>query len=380
LDLSLTGEQKLIRDSAKKLAESVLLPRAAKADKEGIFPIEQMKALADAGFLGMLAPEAYGGTGVGAMAYSLAMTEMARCCASTAVTMAVTNMVGDAIAAWGDEAQKQRWIPPLVAGDLVSGSFALSEPGAGSDAASLKATAIKKGDKYILSGTKCWITSGDKSGVILVMAKTNVAAGARGISCFLVDPKMKGFSIGAHEKKMGIRGSSTVTLLFDDVEVPEENRLGPEGVGFKIAMRALDGGRIGIGSQAVGIMLACLEASTKYALDRAQFGKPLGDFQAIQWKLADMATSLDAARLLTLRAAWLKDAGLPFATEASMAKVFASEVANQAALEAIQIHGGYGYTDEFPVERYLRDVRVSTIYEGTSEIQRFVIARNILTA
>ena len=380
MDLSLTGEQKLIRDSAKKLAESVLLPRAAKADKEGIFPIEQMKALADAGFLGMLAPEAYGGTGVGAMAYSLAMTEMARCCASTAVTMAVTNMVGDAIAAWGDEAQKQRWIPPLVAGDLVSGSFALSEPGAGSDAASLKATAIKKGDKYILSGTKCWITSGDKSGVILVMAKTNVAAGARGISCFLVDPKMKGFSIGAHEKKMGIRGSSTVTLLFDDVEVPEENRLGPEGVGFKIAMRALDGGRIGIGSQAVGIMLACLEASTKYALDRAQFGKPLGDFQAIQWKLADMATSLDAARLLTLRAAWLKDAGLPFATEASMAKVFASEVANQAALEAIQIHGGYGYTDEFPVERYLRDVRVSTIYEGTSEIQRFVIARNILTA
>ena len=379
MDLSLTGEQQLIRDSARKLAESVLLPRAAKADKEGIFPIEQMKALAEAGFLGMLAPEAYGGTGVGAMAYSLAMTEMARCCASSAVTMAVTNMVSDAIAAWGDEAQKQRWIPPLVAGDLISGSFALSEPGAGSDAASLK-TAIKKGDRYILSGNKCWITSGDKSGVILVMAKTDPAAGARGISCFLVEPTMKGFSIGAHEKKMGIRGSSTVSLVFDEVEVPEEYRLGAEGVGFKSAMRALDGGRIGIGSQAVGIMLACLEASTKYALDRAQFGKPLGDFQAIQWKLADMATSLDAARLLTLHAAWLKDAGLPFATEASMAKVFASEVANQAALEAIQIHGGYGYTDEFPVERYLRDVRVSTIYEGTSEIQRFVIARNILTA
>ncbi len=378
MDLSLSAEQALIRDSARKLAEAELLPRAARADREGLFPLEQMKALADAGFLAMLVPAAHGGTEAGAVAYSLAVTELARCCMSTTVTMAVTNMVADAISAWGDDAQRAAWIPRIASGELVAGAFALSEPAAGSDAASIKTTAERRGDHYVLRGTKCWITSGDRAGVILVMAKTDVAAGARGISCFLVEPSMKGFSVGAHEKKMGLRGSSTVTLNFDDVEVPVANRLGPEGVGFKIAMRALDGGRIGIGSQSLGVLVASLEASRKYAQDRAQFGKPLAEFQAIQWKLADMATSLDAARLLVLRAASMKDAGTPFSTEASMAKVFATEAANQAALEAIQIHGGYGYTDEFPVERYLRDVRVTTIYEGTSEIQRVVIARGIL--
>lgn len=378
MDLELTNEQRLVRDTARKVAESELLPRAKTADREGLFPLEQMRALAHHGFLAMLVPSEFGGTEAGAVAYSLAMTEIARCCASTAVTMAVTNMVADAICAFGDDAQKQRYVPRLADGSLTAGSFALSEPGSGSDAASLKAVAIRKDDRYILTGTKCWITSGDRAGVLLVMAKTDPSAGARGISAFLIEPSFKGFSVGAHEHKMGLRGSSTVTINLDECEVPAENRLGPEGVGFKIAMRALDGGRIGIGSQAIGMHQACLEASIKYAHDRSQFGKELADFQAVQWKLADMASTLDASRLLVLRAAWMKDQNIPFSKEASMAKLFSTEAANQAALEAIQIHGGYGYTDEFPVERHLRDVRVTTIYEGTSEIQRLVIARHIL--
>lgn len=379
MEIELNSEQRLVRDSARQIAEAQLRPNAKRLDQEAAFPLENMKVLADNGFLGMLVPEELGGTGAGAVAYSLAMTEMARCCASTSVTMAVTNMVADAIHNFGSRALAERYIPRLTSGEYAAGSFALSEPGAGSDAASLKATAEKKGDRYILNGTKCWITSGDEAGVILVMAKTDLKERSRGISAFLVEPSWKGFSVGAHEKKMGLRASSTVTINLDGVEVPEENRLGDEGIGFKVAMRALDGGRIGIGSQALGLHQACLEASVAYAQDRRQFGHALAEFQAIQWKLADMATTLDAARMLVLRAASMKDLGIPFAKEASMAKVFATEKANQAALEAIQIHGGYGYTDEFPVERYLRDVRVSTIYEGTSEVQRIVIARQVLS-
>ncbi len=379
MQIELTEEQRLIRDSARQIAEAQLQPNAKRLDQESLFPLENMKVLADNGFLGMLVPETFGGIDAGAIAYSLAMTEMARCCAATSVTMAVTNMLGDAISTFGSRALAERYIPRLTSGEYAAGAFALSEPGAGSDAASLKTTAIKKGDRYVLSGTKCWITSGDRAGVVLVMAKTDPKEKSRGISAFLVEPSWKGFSVGAREKKMGLRGSSTVTLNLDEVEVPEENRLGDEGIGFKVAMRALDGGRIGIGSQAMGIHQACLEASIAYAGDRRQFGQALSEFQAIQWKLADMATTLDASRLLVMRAASMKDAGVPFAKEASMAKVFASEKANQAALEAIQIHGGYGYTDEFPVERYLRDVRVSTIYEGTSEVQRIVIARQLLS-
>jgi alkylation response protein AidB-like acyl-CoA dehydrogenase len=379
MDFELDAEQRLIQSTARKIAEAELRPRAKEADQKASFPLAQMEALASQGFLAMLAPAEFGGSEAGAVAYSLALTEIARCCASSSVTMAVTNMVADAICAFGDDAQKRRFVPRLARGELVSGSFSLSEPGSGSDAASLTTTAIKKGDRYVLEGTKCWVTSGDRSGVILVMAKTDPKAGSRGISAFLIEPKgQPGFSVGRHEEKMGLRASSTVTLHFDGLEVSEENRLGPEGIGFKVAMRALDGGRIGIGSQAAGIHLACLEASRSYALDRKQFGKPIAEFEAIQWKLADMATELDAARLLVLRAAWLKDAGLPFAREASFAKLFATEAANRAALEAIQIHGGYGYTDEFPVERHLRDVRVSTIYEGTSQVQRLVIARSLL--
>jgi acyl-CoA dehydrogenase len=380
VELELSQEHRLIRESARKVAEAELLPRAALYDREERFPIEQIRKLGEHGFLAMLVPAEYGGTQVGSLAYSLAMTEVARCCAATAVTMAVTNMVCDAICAFGNEEQKRRYVPRLASAQLDAGSFALSEVGSGSDAASLRTTAVKKGDRYILSGSKAWISSGDRAGVLLVMAKTDPAAKSKGISAFLVEPAMKGFSVGRHEDKMGQRASSTVTINLDDVEVPEENRVGPEGIGFKIAMRALDGGRIGVASQALGIGIAALEASQRYAGERKQFERPLGDFQAIQWKLADMATELDAARLLTLRAAWLKDQALPFGREASMAKLFATEAANRATLQAIQIHGGYGYVDEFPVERYLRDVRVTTIYEGTSEIQRLVIARSILAS
>jgi alkylation response protein AidB-like acyl-CoA dehydrogenase len=378
MDFALTEEQRLVRESARRLAEAEIRPLAKDADRHDRFPDRQMARLAEHGFLAMLAPAEYGGGEAGAVAYSLALTEVARCCASTSVTMAVTNMVADAINAWGNEAQKRHWIPKLASGELVAGAFSLSEPGSGSDAASLSATAVRRGDRYVLSGAKAWCTSGDRAGLILLMAKTDTAAGARGISTFLIERGAGGLSVGRHEDKMGLRGSSTVSLILDDVEVPVELRLGEEGVGFRVAMRALDGGRIGIGSQAVGILEACVEASARYAADRKQFGKPIADFQGVQWKIADMATALDAARLLVWRAASLKDAGLPFTKEASMAKLFATEAANRAALDAIQIHGGYGYTDEFPVERYLRDVRVTTIYEGTSEIQRIVIARQLL--
>ncbi|MBI2373468.1 MAG: acyl-CoA dehydrogenase family protein [Deltaproteobacteria bacterium] len=373
----LTEDQQLIRDAARRLADTEIKPGAAARDKSCEFPLAPMKALAQNGFLAMLVPEAHGGSGASSVAYALALSEVARACASTAVTMAVTNMVADAIDHFGNDEQRSRYIPRLANGDSTAGAFALSEPGAGSDAASLTLRAEKRSGRYALTGSKCWITSGDRAGVVLVMARTG-GPGARGISAFLVRPDAKGFSVGKHEEKMGLRASSTVTLSFDDVEVPEEDRLGDEGVGFKIAMRALDGGRIGIGAQANGIHLACLEAARTYALDRKQFGRPIAEFQAMQWKLADMATSFDAARLLVLRAASLKDSGQPFTREASMAKVFSTEAANKAALEAIQIHGGYGYTGEFPVERYLRDVRVSMIYEGTSEIQRVVLARQLL--
>lgn len=383
MDLTLGEEHELIRRTARQLAEAELLPRAKAADLEARFPLEQMGVLAANGFLAMLVPEQHGGTGAGSVAYSLAMTEVARACASTAVTMAVTNMVADAIHAFGTEAQRRRYIPRIASGELIAGSFALSEPGAGSDAASIKTTAERRGDRYVLSGSKCWITSGDRAGILLVMAKTAEGAGDGGkkrapISAFLIEPGMKGFSVGRHEEKMGLRASSTVTINLDEVEVSEDQRLGEEGAGFRIAMRALDGGRIGVASQALGIGQAALEASIRYAGERVQFGRAIAEQQAIQWKLADIATELDAARLLALRAAWLKDSGLPFSREASMAKVFTTEAANRACLQAIQVHGGYGYIDEFPVERYLRDVRVTTIYEGTSEIQRLVIARAIL--
>ncbi len=374
MDLELTEVQTRVRETAKKIAEAEIAPRARDADRGALFPRDQIRALAKEGFLAMLVPERFGGTDLGSVNYSLAMSEIAYACASTAVTMAVTNMVCDAICAWGNDAQKEKYVPRLASAELLAGSFALSEPGAGSDAAALMATAVRDGDRYRLDGSKCWITSGDVAGVILVMAKTDPAAGSRGISTFLVEPSMPGFSVGRHEEKMGLRGSSTVTINLDDVSVPVENRLGEEGVGFKVAMRALDGGRIGIGSQALGIGRAALEAATKYV----QADEALAKKQSIQWKLADTATELDAARLLVLRAATMKDAQIPFGKEASMAKVFATEAANRATHAALEICGEAALSDALPIERNLRDVRVTTIYEGTSEIQRFVIARNLL--
>ncbi|MEQ9498124.1 MAG: acyl-CoA dehydrogenase family protein [Deltaproteobacteria bacterium] len=374
MDLELSEVQTRVRETARRIAETELLPRAKEADRNAKFPADQIRALAKEGFLAMLVPEAFGGTDLGSVCYSLAMTEIARACASTAVTMAVTNMVGDAICAWGNDAQKKKYVPRLARAELLAGSFALSEPGAGSDAAALQASAVLDGDHYRLNGSKCWITSGDVAGVILVMAKTDPAAGARGISTFLVEPSMPGFSVGRHEEKMGIRGSSTVTINLDDVRVPVENRLGEEGVGFKVAMRALDGGRIGIGSQALGMGRAALETATEYVRGNEGLAKK----QSIQWKLADTATELDAARMLVLRAATMKDASIPFSKEASMAKVYATEAANRATHAAVEICGGAALSDDLPLERYLRDVRVTTIYEGTSEIQRFVIARQLL--
>lgn len=378
MDFSLGERHEAVRSLARGVAEAELLPRAVAGDREARFPEAQIRKLAESGFLAMLVPREHGGTDAGPIAYSLAMTEVARCCASTAVTMAVTNMVADAICAFGNNAQKQRYVPRLANAELIAGSFALSEAGSGSDAASLKTSAQKKGDRYLLNGSKSWITSGDRAGVLLVMARTDPKSRSQGISTFLVEPSMKGFSVGRHEEKMGLRASSTVTINLDDVEVPEENRLGEEGIGFRIAMRALDGGRIGVASQALGIGIAALEAAVARVNARAEIGDPIGDLQAIQWKLADLATELDAARLLALRAAWLKEQGLPFGRAASMAKLFSSEAANRAALAAIEIHAGDGASGRFPVERFLRDVRVTTIYEGTSEVQRLVIARQVL--
>lgn len=372
MHLNLTDLQADVQARARALAAEHLLPRAAQYDKEARFPEEQVRALGDGGFLSMLVPKEDGGGGLGPICYSLAVTEVAQACASSAVTMAVTNMVGDAISAWGSDELKQRYIPRLASADYLAGSFCLSEADAGSDAASLTATAEKKGDRYILNGSKCWITSGDVAGVLLVMAKTDKEAGARGISAFLVEPGMKGFSVGRHEEKMGLRASSTVTINLEDVEVPEANRLGPEGVGFKIAMRALDGGRIGVGSQALGIGLAALHSLTTYL--KAQASLPAG----AEAKLADMVTELEAARMMVLRAAYLKDTAQPFTREASMAKLYATETANRSCQRAQEIMGSAGWTDAYSAERHFRDVRVTTIYEGTSEVQRIVIARQVL--
>lgn len=374
MDLALDAEHRSLQAKARQLAEDILRPRAAAYDREERFVAEQMAALAEAGFLTMLVPTAAGGTGLGSVSYALAMMELASACASTSVTMAVTNMVADAIHAWGGEHLQRAHMPRFNDGSYVAGAFALSEPGAGSDASSLKATAVRKGDVYVLNGSKCWITSGDRAGLILVMAKTDPTAKAKGISAFLVDPSSPGFSVGRHEEKMGIRGSTTVTINLEDVEVPVENRLGDEGVGFRIAMRALDGGRIGIGAQATGIGLAALDAARAYAASKPG----LAERGSVRARLAEMSTELEAARLLVMRAAAMKDAGIPFTKEASMAKMFATEAANRATHRALEIVGPDGLDKRLAVERFFRDVRVTMIYEGTSEVQRVVIARQVL--
>ncbi len=381
MQLELNETQRLVQQTARDYATRVIQPQAADIDKHERFPREILKGLGELGLLAVNVPEAYGGAEAGAVAYALAMQEVARACASTAVTMAVTNMVGEVIARFGTEEQRRAHCPKLASFTYAAGAFALSEPEAGSDPGGMATTATRDGASWVISGAKQWITSGAHAGVMVVWARTGdrtTHPGTRGISCFLVEGGTPGLKIGRAEDKMGIRGSNTVALEFDDVRVPESALLGePEG-GFKIAMMALDGGRIGISSQAIGIARAALDEAVVYAKDRKQFGRAIGEYQAIQWKLADSKVALDAAHLLCMRAAWLKEEGKVFSREASMAKLFASEAANRICNHAVQIHGGYGYTREFAAERHLRDVRVTTIYEGTSEVQRIVIARNVL--
>jgi alkylation response protein AidB-like acyl-CoA dehydrogenase len=378
MELGLSETQRAVQETARALARERIAPAAAANDRAGRFPDDLVRALGELGLLAVNVPAAHGGSEAGAVAYALALMEIAAADCATAVTMAVTNMVGELIARFGTEAQKARHLPRLAAAEYRAGAFALSEPQAGSDAAALRTRAVRRGAEWVLDGAKQWITSGDVAGVLVVWAKTDPAAGHRGITAFLVEAGAPGLVVGRHEEKMGIRASSTVALSLEGCAVPDSARLGPEGEGLRIALTALDGGRIGIGAQATGTMTAALEASVRYARDRTAFGVPIAEHQAIRFMLADMATERDAARLLTLRAAALKEAGAPFTREAAMAKLWASEAAQRAVSRAVQIHGGYGYTDAFPVERLFRDARVQTIYEGTSEIQRLVIARELL--
>ena len=377
MNLDLTETQELIVRTARDYVERAIRPVAGELDREERFPFTILKELASLGLMGVNLPEALGGAEAGVVAYSLSMMEVARGCASTAVTMAVTNMVGEVITCFGSEDQRQRYVPRLTSGEYVAGAFALSEPEVGSDPGAMHTTAEPSGDGWVLQGQKQWITSGAHAGVMVVWARTG-GPGTKGISAFLVEGGTPGLKIGKHEDKLGLRASNTVPLTFEDCRIPANALLGVKDGGFRIAMMALDGGRIGIASQAIGIATAALEAATQYAKERKQFGKPIGEFQAIQWMLADSRTELDAARLLTLRAAQMKEAGRPFSREAAMAKLFASEASNRIVNRCLQVHGGYGYVRDFPVERHLRDARVTTIYEGTSEIQRTVIARTAL--
>ncbi|HVG58341.1 MAG TPA: acyl-CoA dehydrogenase family protein [Hyalangium sp.] len=374
MNLELTETQTLIRDTARKFAKERIAPQARTLDREERFPTELFKELAELGLMGVNIPARYGGAEAGVVAYALAMMEIAAADASASVAMSVTNMCAELIHALGTDAQREKFVTKLTSGEAVVGSFALSEPHAGSDPGAMLTTAVRKGDKWVLNGSKQWITSGAHAGVMVVWARTS-PAGNKGLSCFIVEGGTKGLIIGKHEDKMGLRSSNTVSLTFEECEIPADQLLGKEGEGFKLAMMALDGGRIGIASQACGVARAALEASVRYTKDRKAFNQPIAEFQAPRFMMADMKVQLSAAELLTFRAAYLKEQGRPFTREASMAKLYASEMANRVCDKAVQLHGGYGYIDEFPVERYFRDARVQTIYEGTSEVQRMVIAR-----
>jgi len=374
----LNEEQRMIRAMVREFARDVVLPTAAERDKTKKFPAENLKKMGELGLMGMNVPPKYNGAGVDSVSYSLALQEIGYACASTAVVMSVHNSVAcGPVYLYGSEYLKETYLKPLAAGNML-GSFALTESSAGSDPASQKTKAVKDGDSYIINGTKMFITSGKNSDLTVVTAYTDRDKKHRGISAFIVEKGTPGFHVGKEEDKMGLRASDTAELIFEDCRVLSENLLGQEGDGFVIAMASLDGGRIGIASQSVGLAQACLDAAVSYAKERVQFNKPIFRFQGIRWMIADMATQIEAARLLTFNAAAMKDRGENFSGAASMAKVFASEMANKVAYQALQIHGGYGYMKEFPVERYYRDARVFTIYEGTSEIQRKVIANHII--
>ena len=378
MNFDLTEEQKAVRDAARDFAKNVCLPGVIDRDREMNFPEEQVKQLGELGFLGMMVDPKYGGGGMDTGSYVLAMEEISKIDASTSVCMSVNNsLVCWGLETYGSEDQKQKYLVPLAKGEKL-GAFCLSEPEAGSDATSQRTTAIEKEDHYLLNGTKNWITNGGTASVYLVIAQTNPDLGHRGINVFIVERGMDGFIVGAKEDKLGIRASDTHTLLFNDVKVPKENRIGEDGFGFKFAMKTLAGGRIGIASQALGIASGALELAMAYAKERKAFGVEIAKHQAIQFKIADMATEIEAARNLCLKAAVDKDNGLNYDQSSAMAKLYASKVAMEQTVEAVQIHGGYGFVKEYHVERLMRDAKITQIYEGTSEIQKIVIARNVL--
>ncbi|HVP57395.1 MAG TPA: acyl-CoA dehydrogenase [bacterium] len=380
MEFDLKEHQQMIKETARDFAEKELKPLAGKLDEEASFPTENVKKLGELGFMGMMVPEEFGGAGLDSVSYAIAVEEISRGCASTGVIMSVNNsLVCQPILEWATPEQKKKFLPDLARGKKL-GAFSLTEPEAGSDAGNLQTTAVLSGDNYVINGTKIFVTSGGKADVVLLFASTDKTLKAKGLTAFLIEKGMPGFKIGKKENKMGIRASETAELVFEDCKVPKANVLGQPGQGFKIAMKTLDGGRIGIAAQAVGIAQACLEAAVKYSKERKQFGKPICEFQAIQWMLANMAVEVDAARFLTLRAAYTKDKGISYSKEAAMAKLFASETAVKSAINAVQVHGGYGYMKEYDVERYFRDAKITEIYEGTSEVQRLVIAASLLKA
>lgn len=373
-----TEEQRMIRDAARDFAQNELKPGVIERDERQQFPAEQVKKLGELGFLGMMVSPHYNGAGLDAVSYVLVMEELSKIDASASVVVSVNNsLVCYGLEQYGTEQQKEKYLKPLAAGENI-GAFCLSEPEAGSDATSQRTTAEDRGDYYLLNGTKNWITNGSTASTYLVIAQTDPEKGHRGINALIVEKGMEGFSVGPKENKLGIRGSDTHSLMFNDVKVPKENRIGEDGFGFKFAMKTLEGGRIGIAAQALGIASGAYELALNYAKERQTFGKPIAQHQAIQFKLADMATQIEAARLLCLKAAWLKDNGQPYAQASSMAKLYASEVAMKTTVEAVQIHGGYGYVKEYHVERLMRDAKITQIYEGTSEIQKMVISREVL--
>lgn len=378
MNFAFTEEQLAVRDAAREFAQTELLPGVIERDEKQQFPAEQIRKMGELGFMGMMVDPKYNGGGMDTISYVLAMEEISKVDASCSVAMSVNNsLVCWGLEKFGTEEQKQKYLTKLASGEVI-GAFCLSEPEAGSDATSQRTTAEDKGDHYLLNGTKNWITNGNSASVYIVMAQTDIEKRHRGINALIVEKDMEGFTVGPKENKLGIRGSDTHSLMFQDVKVPKENRIGEDGFGFSLAMQVLNGGRIGIASQALGIASGALELATNYSKERKAFGKPICEHQGIQFKLSEMATNVEAARLLCLQAAAKKDRKEDFVKEAAMAKLFASKIAMEAAVEAVQVHGGYGYVKEFHVERLMRDAKITQIYEGTSEIQKIVIAREIL--
>ncbi|WP_443936956.1 acyl-CoA dehydrogenase [Pedobacter sp. MW01-1-1] len=378
MHFELSEEQLMIQQAARDFAQHDLKPGVIERDEHQKFPAEQVKKLGELGFLGMMVDEKYNGAGLDALSYVLVMEELSKIDASASVVVSVNNsLVCYGLEAYGTEAQKEKYLKPLASGEKI-GAFCLSEPEAGSDATSQHTTAEDMGDYYLLNGTKNWITNGSTASIYLVIAQTHPELKHKGINVFIVEKGAEGFTIGPKENKLGIRGSDTHSLLFNDVKVPKENRIGADGFGFTFAMKTLEGGRIGIAAQALGIAQGAFELATEYAKQRKSFGKPIAEHQAIAFKLADMATQIEAARLLVYKAAWLKDQGLPYVKAGSMAKLYASKVAMDVTVEAVQVHGGYGFVKEYHVERLMRDAKITQIYEGTTEIQKMVISREII--